>query len=115
MKKTFVSISLSLLLASPVMADAVSDKPPEFKPSAATLERAQKLEQVEQDALKTAKKTQKEATLVFPDGHDPRDHDHDHDDAADLDHDHDDPKTHEKQLKAISEQGEEQSGSWWPF
>jgi len=117
MKKTLVAISVSLLVALPVMADnsdyTVSDKPPEFKPSAETVERSQRDQAIQAEEKIQAEK--EKAELVFPEGHDPRDHDHDHDDAEDLDHTHDDPRAHEKQLEILSEQGEVQESKWWKF
>jgi len=112
MKKTILSASLYLFVALPVMAIDL-EKPPEFKPSAETIERSQRDQAIQ--AKEKMEAEREKAELSFPDGHDPRDHDHDHDDAEDLDHSHDDPRAHEKQLEELSKQGIEEKSSWWKF
>ena len=116
MKKTILPALLSLLLAQPAAAIDL-EKPPEFKRSAEELERVQKQQatQIEADKHQTVKPSSEEAEYIFPDGHDPRGHDHDHDDAEDLDHTHDDPRAHEKQLELLEEKGIKDESSWWPF
>ncbi len=110
MKKIILSASLYFFVTLPVMAVDL-EKPPEFKPSAETIERSQRDQAIQ--AKEKMEAEREKAELLFPDGHDPRDHDHD--DAADLDHSHDDPQAHEKQLEELSKQGVEEKSSWWKF
>ena len=115
MKKTILPALLSLLLAQPAAAIDL-EKPPEFKRSAEELERAEKQQasQIKADKQQIEKRPS-ETEFTFPDGHDPRGHDHDHDDAEDLDHTHYDPLAHEKQLELLEEKGIKDESSWWPF
>lgn len=126
MKKTLVSLSLSLLLASPTMAERpnydISDKPPEFKPLpnefGITVEKA-KPQDDEADYEKGM--TEKEAKNLerYYGDHNPEDHDHD--DPEELDHEHDDPEAHKKQVREAQMKAAEQDiesreeRKWWQF
>jgi hypothetical protein len=115
MKKTLIPVVLTLFISHPSAAIDL-EKPPEFKRSAEELERVQKQKENQRDVeQQQIEKNPQAAELLFPDGHDPRDHDHDHDDVEDLDHVHDDPDAHQKQLELLKEKGIEEKSSWWPF
>ena len=103
MRKTFFAIVLSGVVLMPVFANDL-EKPPEFKPSAETLERQKKQREAQLKTQQTdTEQKSREANYVFPDGHDPRDHDHD------------DPLAHQKQLEQLEAIANKDEPSWWRF